>query len=132
MNATETLRAYSYADLFDWINGRKVEGLPNQPDRYIPGHIKWGSNPNRGRALQRSREAKKIAANCAALRELLPCIRFETPRDALDVALMLEDTALAVSFGWQRWGKDNRASWIHESESEKLAMVAEMHATRIH
>ena len=118
-------------DVSDYLDGRAVDALPAPPDGYRPGHIKWGSNPNRGRALQRARSFKQRLVNTAALRALLPCIEFDTPRDALEVAACLEDFAIARANGWSLWRKGNAQAWVHSSETDKLAQARAMGATEV-
>lgn len=113
--------------ILDWLNGKRVEGLPIPPDTYTPGYIKWGSNLNRGRGIQRARTRKQFATNRAALISLLPTIQFDT-NDALEVAKMIEHDELALAYGWQYWQKGNAASWVHESDLEKLAKAKELGA----
>ena len=118
-------------DAHDYLNGRTVDALPAPPDRYCPGGIKWGSNPNRGRALQRARTLKQRQANAAALRALLPCIEFDTPSDALEVAAALEDFAIARANGWTLWRKGDAQSWVHRNETSKLAQARAMGAIEV-
>lgn len=119
-------------DVLDWLSGRSLDlpGFPVPADTYHPGPIKWGSNPKRGRAIQRSRAAKQLAANAARLRELLPSITFATPQDALDVSRTLQDPQIATAAGWQHWQKGPAASWIHETDTPRLQQAAALGAIR--
>ena len=119
-------------DVFDWLSGRSLDipGFPAPADTYHPGPIKWGSNPKRGRAIQRSRAAKQFVANAARLREMLPSIAFATPRDALDVSVSLQLPQIATAAGWQHWQKGPAASWIHETDASRLQQAAALGATR--
>jgi hypothetical protein len=128
--ATQTPPLLNSFDVSEWLDGKTVEGLPLPPDRYQPGGIKWGSNPERGRGIQRARSAKKKATNRAAFIELLPSVKFESNADALSAALNLQHDPLALSYGWQYWQKGKAASWVHESDAEKLAKCVELGATR--
>ena len=119
------------SDVSDYLDGRTVDALPAPPDRYRPGRIKWGSNPNRGRALQRARSIKQRLVNTAALRALLPRVEFNTHRDALEVAECLEDFAIARANGWTLWRKGDAQSWIHSSETNKIAQARTMGATEV-
>lgn len=118
------------SDVFDYLNGKRVDGLPAPPDTYRPGHITWGSDPKRGRAIQRSRANKQREANRAALLPLLASLTF-THDEALEVARLLDHEALALAHGWQYWQKGNAASWVHESDLPKIARAKELGAARV-
>ena len=119
-------------DVLDWLSGRSLDipGFPVPADTYHPGRIKWGSDPNRGRAIQRSRAAKQFTANASYFRELLPSIAFTTPQDALDVSSTLQDPQIATAAGWQHWQKGPAASWIHETDTSRLQQAAALGASR--
>ena len=121
-------------DVYDWINGRALEVpcFPVPPDTYHPGHLAWGSNPKRGRAIQNRRALKAQTANTAALRDLLPRIAFATPADALAVARALQDFSIAEANGWQLWRKDSAQSWIHASDASRLAQAQALGAVLVH
>ena len=112
-------------DVHDWLGGRALDvpGFPVPPDTYHPGHVTWGANPKRSRAIMNRRALKARTANEAAFRELLPHIAFATPGDALDVARTLQDFAIAEANGWQLWRKDSAQSWIHSSDASRLAQA---------
>ncbi len=60
----------------DWQECRpEYAHLPRPPDNYRPGHITWGKDPKRGRAIQRARTQKQHATNFAFfLAQVLPLI----------------------------------------------------------
>lgn len=119
------------SDVYDWLDGKSVPGLPLPPDRYQRGGIKWGSNPKRGRGIQAGRERKRNATNRAAFLALLPSVRFESNAAVLTASQALEHEPLALAHGWQFWQKGNAASWVHESDAEKQAKVRELGAERV-
>lgn len=55
------------SDVYDYIRGSRVEGLPDPPDSYTPGPTKWGADVKRSRAITRRRETKRDQANLLAL-----------------------------------------------------------------
>ena len=121
-------------DVYDWLGGRTLDnpGFPVPPDTYHPGHVTWGADPKRSRAIMHRRALKARTANEAAFRKLLPCIVFATPSDALDVARTLRDFAIAEANGWQLWRKDSAQSWIHASDASRLAQAQALGAVLVH
>jgi len=114
------------------LNERK--DLPQPPDRYVPGHISWGKDPKRGRAIMRAREQKRLAANTAFfLSDVLPLIEADLNVAAWhDLAQALPDhgAAFYARGGWVRYTLGERASWIHPiEEPEKVAKAIALGAS---
>ena len=112
-------------DVQEWLDGRPLDipGFPVPPDTYHPGHVTWGADPKRSRAIMNRRALKARTANEAAFYGLLPSIAFTTPGDALAVARTLQDFAIAEANGWQLWRKGSAQSWIHSSDASRLAQA---------
>lgn len=104
--------------------------LPRPPDNYRPGHLTMGSNPDRGLAIQRGRGKKRFAANRAFfLENVLPLIADQlNPAAWKDLAGTLNDPTLYKRGGFTRYSLDTRASWIHQTETDKIAQVLAMGA----
>lgn len=113
-----------------WLDGDSFPGIPARPDNYRPGHITWGSNPKRGRAIQRARASKQRAANLAFfLPNVLPLLSPEDARQAsLHYGQETGDYEPAKARGWQLWRKGEAQSWIHETDAEKLSKALAMGA----
>lgn len=113
-----------------WLEGDKYPGIPARPDRYIPGHLKWGSDPKRGRAIQMGRAKKQRQTNLAFfVVNVLPLLPPNIARNAsLDYGRETEDFGEAKARGWQYWRKDKAASWIHETDLEKIQKAKDLGA----
>lgn len=109
------------------LNARE---LPQPIDTYRPGAISWGKDPKRGRAIQRSRSQKRFESNKAHfLAHVLPLIENElNPRAWRELAQALQMPELYARGGWVRYVLGERASWVHESETEKIAQCVAMGA----
>lgn len=124
--------------LADWLDGWTdfdIGDVPERIDRYRPGHIKWGSNPNRGRGIQRSRSLKAMAANIVHFeRAILPDIANKlNPGAWRGIAQCIpereDDYMKRGSF--VRYTDGTRSSWVHpELEPDKCAF-ADAHGYRI-
>ncbi len=101
-----------------WLDGDKYPGIPSRVDTYQPGHIKWGSDPKRGRAMQHSRAKKQRIANLAFfVVNVLPLLPPDIARNAsLDYGRETDDFSHAKARGWQYWRKGEAASWVHETD----------------
>lgn len=104
-----------------WLYGERFDGIPPRVDNYRPGHITWGSNPAIGRRIQRARARKQRETNLAQFAaEILPTLSGEVAHDAaLDYGRQTGDFSPAIARGWNLWKLGERASWIHETDTEK-------------
>jgi len=101
--------------------------LPARPDTYSPGHISWGSNPKRGRAIQAARLRKRLAVNRARFLEFLPQIESRlTPDDwrALAQALALPDFTPARGGLVLYRNQEGRFAWVHPTLEPELVARA--------
>lgn len=97
--------------------------LPEAPDRYLPGHIKWGSNPERGRAIQRTRHGKRLETNRAFFTaNVLPLIA-----DRLNPAAWRDlwsdlgrPAGMMENAGFTWYAMEGRAQWIHATETDLI------------
>jgi hypothetical protein len=93
--------------------------LPKRPVSYSPGQ-----DPKIGRNIQAARLKKRDKANGEFfLSEVLPLLKDSLNAMAWhDLAIYFPDRKRDfMEFGdWELWKKDNRQSWIHESDTKKL------------
>lgn len=98
----------------DWLSGTPFEGVPRPPDRYSPGHISWGANPTRGRAIQAARRRKQWATNAEHFkREVFPLIRQHLTKPQLfDVAVGIGLADALKDSGYRLWRLGDKQSWL--------------------
>ena len=108
----------------DWNRGTDARwnSLPAPPDRYRTGHIKWGSDPKRGRGIQRAREAKRDHTNAVFFHEhVLPLIAHGlSPADwkALAGSIAFHADEYMARGGWTHHPKIMR--WTHPDVDPRM------------
>lgn len=108
--------------------------LPDAPDNYTPGHLSWGKDPKRGRAIQIAREKKRMENNAVFFFEkVLPLIEGRLNAGAwLDLAIHHPERKdeLMKRGGFIKYSLGERYSWIHPRfEKDKIEQAKNMGAT---
>lgn len=130
-------------DYYDWENGYLPDPLPGEPrlpappDTYRPrptSGIRKDGRPvsfERGRSIQCSRAAKARETNRAFfVKNVLPILRGHLDiAQGLSLSYAIADFSIAREMGWKRWTLGDRASWIHETDTDKLSQARAMGAT---
>lgn len=110
---------------------RRSGEIPARIDSYRPGHIKWGSNPERGRAIQRSRAAKQRSANWGYFKEaVLPKIKgWLNPMAWHDIAqsapTAAEKAELYAQGDWVRHEFNGQEVWTHPTATPSKHALAQ-------
>lgn len=106
--------------------------LPMRPDRYSRGHLTMGKDVDRGLAIQRGRDRRRLKTNQAFfLATVLPLIETRLNCAAWkELAFALDRPEFFTRGGFVHYVLGERASWIHSTlEPEKIAQAQAMGAT---
>jgi hypothetical protein len=103
-------------------------GLPKAPDIYRMGQVSFGKDPKRGRAIMRSRMAKRLATNSKFFfSEIFPLISEKLNWKAwknLAFQFPEREREFMQRGGFVRYALGERASWIHPIHEPELIKKA--------
>ena len=101
-----------------WLDGYEYESVPKRVDRYRPGHISWGSDPKRGRAIQSRRLKKRDDANLEFfMASVYPSISHLLPSEThFEIAKATGNREALRLSGFRLWKKGERQQWIKRGD----------------